>query len=151
MNGCRIVSKRRRFTVQKEAPDLLDILQQKGLADQVDLLEHAKSCHAQDSEGTEQTSLYDSVHTILAKACKANSWQGRIAGALLSPSLCTCLNKYCQGVAALHVFRFQLTCVCHVAASNVTPCASCERILPDSWCIVSCQAYIFMACFDTKA
>ena len=73
--------------MQKEAPDLLDVLQQKGLADQVDLLEHAKSSHAQDSEGTEQTNLYDSVHTILAKACKANSWQGRTAGAPLSPSL----------------------------------------------------------------
>lgn len=66
--------------LQKEVPDLLDILQQKGLADQIDLLEHAKSSHAQDSEGAEQTCLYDSVHTILAKACKANSWQGRTAG-----------------------------------------------------------------------
>ncbi|DBA80496.1 hypothetical protein WJX77_011409 [Trebouxia sp. C0004] len=66
--------------LQKEVPDLLDILQQKGLADHVNLLEHANSSHAQDAEGTEQTCLYDSVHTILAKACKANSWQGRIAG-----------------------------------------------------------------------
>ncbi len=89
MDGSRVVSKRCRFTVQKEAPDLLDILQQKGLADQVDLLEHAKSSHALDSEGTEQMCLYDSMHTILAKACKANSWQGRTAGAPLSASLCT--------------------------------------------------------------
>lgn len=75
--------------MQKEVPDLLDILQQKGLADQVDLLEHANSSHTHVSEGTEETCLYDSLHTILAKACKANSWQGRTAGAPLSLSLRT--------------------------------------------------------------
>lgn len=74
--------------MQKEAPGLLDILQLKGMADQVDLLEHAKSSHAHDGEGTEETCLYDSLHIILSKACKANSWQGRIAGAPLSLPLC---------------------------------------------------------------
>lgn len=105
MDGIRAVPKRRCFTVQKEVPDLLEILQQKGLADQVDLLEHAKCSHAQDSEGPEQTCLYDSVHNILAKACKANSWQGRIAGAPLSHSLCTYPSKHCKGVAALQMFK----------------------------------------------
>jgi len=148
-------------------PDLLDILQQKGLADQVDLLEHAKSCHAQGSEGTEQTCLYDSVHTILAKACKANSWQGRTAGAPLSPSLYT-LHATPQTLQRLHSHLSEQTLPrCSTAyvqisvdmcmqrfSSNVCPCVSCERILcvmPDSCYIFLCQAHIFMACPDAKA
>jgi len=66
MDGSSAGSKRCRFTVQKEAPGLLDILQQKGLADQVDLLEHVKSSHAQDGEGTEQTCLYDRLQVHLS-------------------------------------------------------------------------------------
>ena len=147
--GC---SQRRYFTVQKEVPDLLEILQQKGLADQVGLLEHAKSSHAQDSEGLEQTCLYDSVHNILAKACKANSWQGRIAGASLSHRLCTHLSKHwcCSTANVQTMFNFQLTCVWKVSAGNGCPCVSCERIFPVLWCIGSSQAHIFMACPDAK-
>jgi len=77
MDGSSAGSKRCRFTVQKEAPGLLDILQQKGLADQVDLLEHVKSSHAQDGEGTEQTCLYDSLHTIFLRPAKQTA--GRAA------------------------------------------------------------------------
>ena len=57
--------------MQKEVPDLLDILQQKGWADHVDLLDHCDSS-AQDK-------VYLDMHNILSRLCegKIGSWQGR--------------------------------------------------------------------------
>ena len=57
--------------MQKEVPDLLDILQQKGWADHVDLLEHCDS--------TAQDNVYLDMHNILSRLCegKIGSWQGR--------------------------------------------------------------------------
>ena len=82
------------YGLQKEVPDLLEILQQKGLADQVGLLEHANLPSTGGQDATEHASLYQRMHSILARICegKPNSWQGRnIAGTAVSlywPSCC---------------------------------------------------------------
>lgn len=74
--------------LQQEVPELLELLQQKGLADQMDLLEHVSQ--AQDTLTPKQDSLYGSVHNILARVCKANSWQGRISGTTRSNTAVVC-------------------------------------------------------------
>lgn len=57
--------------MQKEVPDLLDILQQKGWADHVDLLEHC--------DPATKDNVYLDMHNILSRLCegKTGSWQGR--------------------------------------------------------------------------
>ena len=72
--------------LQREVPDLLEILQQKGLADQVGLLEHATSAVDERSDSLEQENLYFSMHSILARICegKASSWQGRNTAGILA-------------------------------------------------------------------
>lgn len=52
-------------------PDLLDILQQKGWADHVDLLEHC--------DPATKDNVYLDMHNILSRLCegKTGSWQGR--------------------------------------------------------------------------
>lgn len=57
--------------MQKEVPDLLDMLQQKGWADHVDLLVPSNS--------TTQDNVYLDMHSILSRLCegKLGSWQGR--------------------------------------------------------------------------
>ncbi|KAL3145746.1 hypothetical protein ABBQ38_015126 [Trebouxia sp. C0009 RCD-2024] len=57
--------------MQEEVPDLLKILQQKGLADRVDLLDLC--------DPTSQDNVYSEMHNILSRFCegKMGSWQGR--------------------------------------------------------------------------
>lgn len=57
--------------MQEEVPGLLDILQQKGLADHVDLLEHC--------DAPLQDNVYSEMHSILSRLCegKLSSWQTR--------------------------------------------------------------------------
>lgn len=77
--------------MQEEVPDLLKILQQKGLADRVDLLDLC--------DPTSQDNVYSEMHNILSRFCegKMGSWQGRnvtgmcdAAGMLLLPHLMSC-------------------------------------------------------------
>ncbi|KAL3156076.1 hypothetical protein ABBQ32_013064 [Trebouxia sp. C0010 RCD-2024] len=58
-------------TMQEEVPDLLEILQQKGLADRVDLLDLC--------DHTSQDNVYAEMHSIMSRLCegKMGSWQGR--------------------------------------------------------------------------
>lgn len=79
--------------MQEEVPDLLEILQQKGLADRVDLLDLC--------DHTSQDNVYAEMHSIMSRLCegKMGSWQGRnvtgLYGAvvmLLLPQFASCFT-----------------------------------------------------------
>ena len=64
--------------MQSEAPDLLELLQQKGLADEVDMLDSISNAAQEDQQ--QASSVYDKMHAILSKLCEGkagSSWQGR--------------------------------------------------------------------------
>ena len=63
--------------IQTEAPDLLEILQQKGLAEHVELLRTGSEPNPEAQDNTQQASLYSSMHDILARICEGNAgrWQ----------------------------------------------------------------------------
>ena len=72
--------------MQREVPDLLEMLKQKGLADQVGLLDESTSANLEDGEAEDK---YARMHRILARVCegegKSNSWQGCNASGETAP------------------------------------------------------------------
>lgn len=57
---------------------MLDLLQQKGLADEVDVLDPSGS--NSEEEQQQAGSVYDKMHAILGRVCEGkagSSWQGR--------------------------------------------------------------------------
>lgn len=64
--------------VQTDAPDLLELLQQKGLADDINMLDTFRG--NPDDNPDQAGSVYDTLHAILSKVCdgqSGSSWQGR--------------------------------------------------------------------------
>lgn len=82
--------------LQSEAPDLLDLLQQTGLADDVDMLDAASNNPDEDEQQTR--GVYDKMHAILSRVCEGktgSSWQGRglNAGMIAAAGSCWCVTQ----------------------------------------------------------
>ena len=78
--------------LQEEVPDLLEILQQKGLAEHVDLLD---LCNPSAPDN-----VYSEMHSILSRLCegKMGSWQGRnVTGACLALLSCCWFSGWHHG------------------------------------------------------